>query len=126
MLRWYALQVQSRLAKTASAALKGKGYEEFLPLCRSSRRWSDRIKEIDVPLFPGYLFCRFNPADRLVPVLTTPGVMGIVSACRKPLEIADEEIESVRKMVTSGLVEPWPFVQTGCRVLLERGPLEGL
>src|ERR1035441_6961975 len=67
-LPWYALQIQSRLASVASATLRGKGYEEFLPLYRSRRRWSDRVKELEIPLFPGYLFCRFDVSDRLMPI----------------------------------------------------------
>src|SRR5450759_4935853 len=69
-LPWYALRIQSRLASLASTTLRGKGYEEFSPLYRSRRRWSDRIKEIQLPLFPGYLFCRFDVGDRLMPILT--------------------------------------------------------
>ena len=58
-LLWYAIRVQSKFENLASATLRGKGYEEFLPLYRSRRRWSDRVKQLDLPLFPGYLFC--NP-----------------------------------------------------------------
>ena len=59
-LSWYAIQIQSRLGSVASGILRGNGYEEFVPLYRSQRRWSDRIKELELPLFPGYLFCRFD------------------------------------------------------------------
>jgi transcription antitermination factor NusG len=125
--QWYALQVQSRLSSVASTVLRGKGYEEFLPLYTSRRRWSDRVKTIELPLFPGYLFCRFDPSDRMVPVLTTPGVMGIVSAGRTPLPIAEEEIEAVRTVIHSGLAaQPWPFLDVGSRIYMEAGPLAGL
>ena len=124
---WYALQVQSRLGNLASATLRGKGYEEFLPVYRSRRRWSDRIKEVELPLFPGYLFCRLNPSDRLLPVLTTPGVIGIVGAGKIPLPVAEEEIEAVRGILRSGLAaEPWPFLRVGTRVQIKYGPLRGL
>lgn len=124
---WYALQVQSRLAATASAALHGKGYEEFLPLYRSRRQWSDRMKQVDLPLFPGYLFCRFDPRERLVPVLTTPGVIGIVSAGKSPVPVAEEEIEAVRRVVHSGLAAiPCPYLSLGARIYIEAGPLAGL
>ena len=111
----------------ASAILRGKGYEEFLPLYCSRRQWSDRVKHIDLPLFPGYLFCRFDPQDRLVPVLTTPGVIGIVGAGKTPIPVAEEEIEAVRKVLRSGLAaEPWPFLGIGSRIYMEDGPLTGL
>jgi transcription antitermination factor NusG len=125
--QWYALQVQSRLASVASSILRGKGYEEFLPLYSSRRRWSDRVKTIDVPLFPGYLFCRFDPHDRMVPVLTTPGVLGVVGAGKTPLPVADHEIECVRTVIKSGLAaQPWPFLGVGSRIYMEAGPLAGL
>jgi transcription antitermination factor NusG len=126
-LPWYAIQIQSRLGSVASATLRGKGYEEFLPLYRSRRRWSDRIKELELPLFPGYLFCRFDISDRLVPILTTPGVISIVGAGKIPLPVDDEEIEAVRVILRSRLAaEPWPFLRVGSQVYLEGGPLAGL
>src|SRR5271157_5027662 len=71
---WYAIRVRSKFENAASVVLNGKGYEAFLPTYRSRRSWSDRVKELDLPLFPGYLFCRFDVRDRLLPILTTPGV----------------------------------------------------
>jgi transcription antitermination factor NusG len=107
--------------------LRGKGYQEFLPLYRSKRRWSDRVKELDLPLFPGYLFCRFDVHGRLLPILTTPGVIGIVGAGKTPLPIDDEEIESVRAILRSGLkAQPWPFLRVGSKVYIEAGPLAGV
>lgn len=125
--QWYALQIQSRLGSIASTVLRGKGYDEFLPVYRSRRRWSDRVKTIDLPLFPGYLFCRFNPQDRLLPVLTTPGVIGIVGAGKTPIAVAEEEIEAVRRVLQSGLAaQPWPYLSVGSRIYIEAGPLAGL
>jgi transcription antitermination factor NusG len=126
-LSWYALQIQSRLGNVASATLRGKGYEQFLPLYRSRRKWSDRIKELELPLFPGYLFCRFDVSDRLLPILTTPGVIGIVGAGKTPVPVDDEEIEAVRVILRSGLAsQPWPFLHLGSKVYIERGPLTGM
>jgi transcription antitermination factor NusG len=124
---WYALQVQPRLANAASSVLRSKGYEEFLPLYSEYRRWSDRVKRINVALFPGYLFCKFDLCDRLVPVLTTPGLISIVGAGKQPIPVPEEEIESVRRVIRSGLAaQPWPYLGIGCRVYLESGPLAGL
>jgi transcription antitermination factor NusG len=125
--RWYAIRVQSKFESVASEVLLGKGYESFLPLYKSVRRWSDRKKTLQLPLFPGYLFCRFNPADRMLPIVTTPGVMGVVSAGRTPLPIDDEEIAGLQLMLRSGVeLEPWPHLNSGSKVLIEHGPLAGL
>jgi transcription antitermination factor NusG len=126
-LPWYAIQIQARLGSIASATLRGKGYEEFLPLYRSRRRWSDRIKQLDLPLFPGYLFCRLDPSDRLMPILTAPGVIGIVGAGKTPIPVDDEEIEAIRAVLRSGLVvQPWPFLRVGSKVYIGGGPLAGV
>ena len=126
-LSWYAIQIQSKLGTVASATLRGKGYEEFLPLYRSRRRWSDRIKELDLPLFPGYLFCRFNVSDRLMPILTTPGVIGIIGAGKTPVPVFEEEIEAIRAILRSGLAaQPYPFLRAGSKVYIEAGPLAGV
>jgi transcription antitermination factor NusG len=125
--QWYALQIQSRLSNIASATLRGKGYEEFLPLYRSCRQWSDRVKQMELPLFPGYLFCRFDPNIRLAPVLTTPGVVSILGAGKTPIPVAEKEIEAVRRIVASGLrAEPWAAMGIGSRIEIARGPLAGL
>ena len=90
---WYAIRVQSKFENLVSATLRGKGYEEFLPVYRSSRRWSDRVKNLDLPLFPGYLFCRFDVHGRLLPILTTPGVISIIGAGKTPIPVSDDEID---------------------------------
>ncbi len=126
-LSWFALRVKSKFENLASATLRGKGFSEFLPLYTSRRRWSDRVKTLELPLFPGYLFCQFDPTDRLIPVLTTPGVIGIVGAGKIPYPVAEEEIEAVRMVLRSGLAaQPWPFLGVGSRIFMEAGPLAGL
>lgn len=125
-LSWFAVRVKSNFERTVSACLSGKGLEEFLPTYRTRRQWTDRTKEIEQPLFSGYLFSRFEPRNSMS-VLTTPGVVGIVSAAKNLLPVADLEIEAIRTIVRSGLLAgPWPFLQVGQRVELVRGPLAGL
>ena len=125
-LSWYALQIQSKLGNAAFATLCGKGYELYLPTYRSQRRWSDRVKMLHLPLFPGYMFCRFDVRHRL-PILTAPGVISVVGAGRIPIPVDDHEIEAVRDVLCSGLdAHPWPFLGIGTRVYIERGPLAGL
>ncbi|MES1260690.1 MAG: UpxY family transcription antiterminator [Acidobacteriota bacterium] len=124
---WYALRVRSRSELSVATILRGKGYEEFLPLYRSTHRWSDRVKAVDLPLFPGYLFCRLDVRDRLLPVLTTPGVVSFVGAGRTPIPVAGHEVTAIQAIVRSGLAAlPWPSLATGEKILIERGPLAGL
>src|SRR5450631_3179299 len=75
--RWYALHVRSRHEKAVAAALRCKDFAEFLPLYTSRRQWSQRVAEVELPLFPGYVFCSFDPGEKRVLITTTPGVMGI-------------------------------------------------
>jgi transcription antitermination factor NusG len=123
---WFAIQVRARYEQGVSEHLGGKGYERFLPLYKCRKRWSDRIKEVEAPLFPGYLFCRINLQDRL-PILKTPGVIQIVGFNRTPIAVDESEVEAIQRMVASGIPnQPWPFLAAGDRVRIESGPLSGL
>ncbi len=124
--RWYAVQVRHQHEKAVAQALSYNSFETFLPLYRSRRQWSDRVKVLELPLFPTYVFARFDDARRLR-LLRTPGVRSIVSFNRRPAPVRDEEIESLQVMVGSKLpIEPWPFLREGQRVRIERGPLQGV
>ncbi len=123
---WFAVQTRSRYENLVATLLRGKGYELFLPIYKSRRRWSDRIKELELPLFPGYLFCRFNPLDRF-PILVTPGVMQVVGVGKIPIPVDDLEIAALETAIRSGLPrQPWPFLQIGQKVKIECKPLCGL
>ncbi|MBZ5594942.1 MAG: UpxY family transcription antiterminator [Acidobacteriia bacterium] len=123
---WFAIRVRSNYERTTAEHLRQRGYEEFSPSFRTERRWSDRKKTVEQFLFPGYVFSRLNPHDRL-PVLTVPGVVGLVGFGKTPSPIPDRDIENIRTMVQSGiLVQPWPFLEVGQTVLIERGPLSGV
>src|SRR6267143_2008365 len=123
--RWYALYVRSRHEKVVETGLKGKGYSAFSPFYRTKRRRVDRIAEVDVPLFPGYVFCLFDPNKRL-PILMTPGIVGVVGPGNRPEPVDDTEIASIRTLALSGRpVQPWPFLRSGQRIRLQAGPLTG-
>jgi transcriptional antiterminator RfaH len=123
---WFALRVRSNHERLTGLHLRERGYEEFSPCYKVEKRWSDRTKQIDQFLFPGYIFCRFDPNDRL-PILTAPGVVDVVGFGKQPEPVPCAEIERVRQMVESGLaVMPYPYVQVGQAVLIERGPLSGV
>ena len=123
---WFAILVRTGREKTATLLLENAGYECFLPVSRSMRRWSDRTKLIEVPLFPGYLFCRMNPHNRLT-VLMTPGVIQIVGVGKTPIPVEEEEIAVIQRVQSSGvLAMPWPYMQVGNVAQILEGPLRGL
>ena len=123
---WFAILVRTGREKTATLLLENAGYECFLPVSRSMRRWSDRTKLIEVPLFPGYLFCRMNPHNRLT-VLMTPGVIQIVGVGKTPIPVEEEEIAAIQRVQSSGLsAMPWPYMQVGNVAQILEGPLRGL
>ena len=123
---WYALQVRSRKEGYVASQIQGQGYECLLPTYKSIRKWSDRVKEVEQPLFPGYLFCRFDFENRR-PVITTPGVLQIVGYGRTAISVSDEEIQSLQLAVSSGMPkQPWPYLEVGQRVRVNYGTLSGL
>lgn len=123
---WYALRVRPRCEKMVASTLLTKGYEGFLPLYRHRSRWSDRIKEVLLPLFPGYLFCRMDINHRL-PILVTPGVMQVVGIAKTPYPVDEAEISALQSIVLSSLqVEPRSYLNIGTRVRIELGPLSGV
>lgn len=123
---WFAIQVRHGHEKGVALMLRQKGYEEFLPVYEVRRRWSDRIKQVKLPLFPGYLFCRFD-ASIDPRVVTTPGVMRVVGAGKTPIPVSDAEIEGLQVIGRSGLPsEACEFLSVGHRAMIEAGPLRGL
>jgi len=123
---WYALRVKSHCERMTAAGLRSRGYEEFLPTYRLRRRWSDRWMDLELPLFPGYVFCRFDPRDRL-PILKIPSLVHIVGLGKTPSPVDEHEIEAIQAIVRSGLAaQPWPYVKVGDWVRVEYGSLCGL
>src|SRR5438093_10392967 len=125
-LPWFAVQVKSTHEKRVTSLLQYQTYECFLPLYTSRRRWSDRIKSVELPLFPGYVFSRFTPAAR-IPILKTPSVISIVGIGAIPAPIDECEIAAIQRAVASGFgLSPHPFLQVGQRVRSNGGLLVGL
>jgi transcription antitermination factor NusG len=124
--QWYALRVKPHCEKAVAAAAHGKGFEEFLPLHKCRHRWSDRSKPVEMPLFPGYVFCRLKIEQRLS-LLTIPGVLHFVGIGRVPIPIDQAEISAIQTALRSqaGIV-PWPFLTIGQQVRLTAGPIAGL
>jgi transcription antitermination factor NusG len=125
-MKWYALQVNCRKEPSIASQIEGRGFECFLPTYKSLRKWSDRTKEINQALFPGYLFCRFEYQERQ-PIMTTAGVVQVVGNGRTAVPIPDAEIEALQVAVSSGIpAQPWPYLKAGELVRVNYGHLSGL
>ena len=124
--KWFALQVRTRWESSTSVLLEGKGYRTLLPTYKVRRGWNGKSREVSAPLFPGYVFCQFDPQKRL-PVLVTPGVKSVVSSGRVPLAVDDAEVAAIHTVVASGCqAEPWPYLEVGQRIRIESDSLRGL
>lgn len=123
---WFAVYTRHQHEKSVSEMLEVKGFEVFLPLYESVRKWKDRRKLLSLPLFPGYVFVR-GALERRLPILTTPGVHMIISRGERIATIPDEELDAVRRTIEGQFrVEPHPFLRCGERVRVVRGSLEGV
>jgi transcription antitermination factor NusG len=124
--QWYALAVKPRHDKAVSRTLEHKGYQTLVPLYKKHYRCATRIKESELPLFPGYVFCRFNPMTRL-PILTTPGVIQVLGAGRIPIPVDEAEMASLQTALRLQLrMRPYPFFEAGQRVRITEGALAGV
>jgi transcription antitermination factor NusG len=123
---WYALQVRARWEQSTADLLTFKGYETLLPSYAKKQGSGNRQEAVVRPLFPGYLFCRFDVLRRL-PILITPGVRAVVSRGRIPIPVDPSEIASIQKLVEAGArAEPCSYIPAGDTIRVERGPLKGL
>ena len=123
---WWALYTRHQHEKTVADMLSAKGFEVFLPVYESIRRWKDRNKKLTLPLFPCYVFVR-GGLDRRLQVVTTPGVHMILFHGEQVAMIPGVEIEAIRRAVEGPFrVEPHPFLKCGERVRVIRGSLQGV
>ena len=123
---WWAVYTRHQHEKVVAGMLSAKGFEVFLPLYESTRRWKDRSKVLSLPLFPCYLFLRGEHSRRLQAV-ATPGVHMILCNGERVATVPEVEIQAIRKTVEGSFrVEPHPFLKCGERVRVKRGTLEGV
>jgi transcription antitermination factor NusG len=126
--RWFAVQTLSRHEKHVEAQLLEKRISTFLPLLKKIQQWSDRRKEVQVPLFSCYLFVRTHQMiEARLRVLKTPGVLGLVGSQGQGTAIPDEEVESIKTILKAKV--PFgvhPYVRIGQRVRVWGGALEGV
>jgi transcription antitermination factor NusG len=127
-LRWYAVHTRARHEKMVAERLRELGFVTFLPLVKETRRWSDRKKVVELPLFGCYVFVRFAPSNqKRLRVCQTDGVLQIVGVKGQGIAIPDEQIEAVRALLNGDLA--WsnhPFLKIGQRVRIRGGALQGV
>lgn len=123
---WYALYTCPRHEKCVAQQVEQRSIACFLPMYRSVRRWKDRRKELELALFPGYVFIRMAWQDRLR-VLQLPSAVRLVSFGGRPAVLPDAEIDYLRQSLIGGIcVEPHPYLRVGRRVRVRSGPMQGL
>ncbi len=123
-VNWYAIRVMSNCERAVVTSLSGKGFDVCLPLCKQPGRPRQKAKE--KALFPGYVFCCFDPSI-LLPVVTVPHVVSVVGRGRTPEPVDRTEMRMVQLLAASGVTaEPYPHLRTGDRVRISEGPLEGV
>jgi len=123
---WYAVYTCARHEKRVAEQIERRRFSCFLPVYRSVRKWKDRRKELQLVLFPGYVFVHMKLADRSA-VLQLPGVVRFVSFRGQPAALSVAEIEMLRERLSrASKVEPHPYLRTGRRVRVRSGPLQGL
>jgi transcription termination/antitermination protein NusG len=124
--QWFALVVKPRFDKAVAQALESKGYETLVPVYKKFHQYGKRSKHFELPLFPGYVCCRFHVEARL-PIVTTPGVIRVLGIGNVPMALSDSEIQSLQTAIKSQLpVQPCPFVSAGQRVRINCGVLAGI
>ena len=125
-LNWYALHLRARHEKRVAERLGSQSLETFLPLHRSRHTWRNGVHvDVDLPLFPCYLFARATIYDRLR-LLQHPGVLGFAATSARPTIISDEEISVLRTATESLRAEPHPYLNNGDPVRIVAGPLAGM
>lgn len=125
-MHWYAVYTRARHEKAVGRKLDGRGIEVFVPVREVLSQWKDRKKWVEKPLFPGYIFVRTDGSD-LWRVLDAKGVVTVVNSGDRPVPVPHEQVEAVRVLVEKAeVVDPWPYLNEGTRVLVREGPLIGM
>ena len=121
---WYAAYTLPRHEKSVADRLRSQDVETYLPLYSLMRTWNRRRVEVELPLFPGYVFAKMIITDR-VRVLAHPGVIRVVGFNGNAVALPDGEIERLRSSLATWKAEPYPFLTAGKQVKIKSGPFVG-
>ena len=125
-LDWFAFRVRPRHEKSVALQLRDKNEECFVPLIKQSKSWANRVVQVELPLIPGYVFCRSHRFGML-PILKTAGIIDVIRAGNSPVSIPDSEISALERAIDAAVpIEPCPYVEVGQTVEIRSGPLAGI
>jgi transcription antitermination factor NusG len=126
--QWFAVVVRPRSEKSVASHLRAKRVDHFLPMVTEKHRWSDRTKNVEVPLFSGYVFVNIvDEAARLLDILRVPGALHFVGLGRFATSIPSHEMESLQTLFQNNLpVAAHEFIQIGERVRVRGGCMDGI
>jgi transcription antitermination factor NusG len=125
LLQWFTVYTRANHERRVAGRFDARDVEHFLPTYTSVAQWKDRRVKSELPLFPGYLFVRLAPGER-IRVLEVPGVARLISFNGQPYPIPDAEIAGLRAGIEHALpLMPHPYLNAGAKVRVKRGPLEG-
>ena len=124
--RWYVIYTKSRHEKFVESALIKKGIEAFTPKMILRRRWSDRVKLIEQPLFKSYCFVRFSLKNKIT-VVSQPGVVNVVHFRGQYVPVQQSVIDSLKILIKNKVrIDPYPYLNVGDKVEIKDGPLKGV
>ena len=125
---WFAIRTRPRHEKAVLRQLESSRVDVFLPMCTEVRNWSDRRKEVDFPLFPGYVFVQIpNSSYMRLQIFQARGVIGFVGPNNRATPIPAHQIESIRSLLLAQVdIRPHPYLNVGQRIRIRNGALQGL
>ena len=127
MKYWYVVYVRSRHEEKVHRLFEEKGVESSLPLIKTTRKWSDRKKKVEIPLFRGYVFVKIDVDRDKLNILKTDGVVKFIGIKKKPSRIPDKEIHWIHMMVKkSETVQTENEIPVGQKVRVTAGPFKGV
>jgi transcription antitermination factor NusG len=122
---WYALYTLPRHEKAVADRLRMRNIDTYLPLYSAARCWNHRRMQVELPLFPGYVFIKMHITDK-ARVLTDSGIIRLVSFNSNAAALPDDDIERLRSSLAARRAEPYPFLTAGKRVRIRSGPFAGM
>lgn len=123
---WHVVRVKPQHERTVAYALQKKEFRCYVPFYKAARRWADGLKELEVPIFPGYVFCLMK-AEEASCIVNLPAVYQLLGQGGEPSEIEEPQLHVIQRIEKSGLpISPWPYLKEGQRVTIQTGPLAGV
>jgi transcriptional antiterminator RfaH len=125
-MKWYVVQSKPREEERARYFLEEKGFDTYLPMMEVVNTYGFKNVTTEKALFPGYLFCRFNPEDSLVHVRWTRGVKKLLPESVNPIPVENEVVEAIHSLEQhDGVIRQQPL-QKHDKIRIARGPMKDI